>query len=273
VTRTCRIAALWALVWAGCDAAGPRVHQGARPLTNATAAPDDTAVVLLVATRKTGPRSLCTATAISPSVLLTAAHCIDPAELGAGVTWSVYLGADGRAPLRSRNPTLFIAVDHVVRSPAYETEAVLDGSDVGVVVLAQPLPCAIIPVGLASAPVSATGGQPVRLVGYGKPSETDLASVGVRRQATLTVRRTFPGMMVLLGGTAAQPRTACGGDSGAPVLRVRPDGIEEIIGVVSSGLVGCEGKTYASALDGHLAFIEDVLAGDIDLCSSDELLP
>src|SRR5579859_6252169 len=87
-----RLVLLFAL--AGCTAAID-VASSSAPIIGGTTDTGDPSVVLLFA-QVPGQQggSLCTAEVISPHVVVTAAHCVSPAEVGAGAQFTVYVGTD-----------------------------------------------------------------------------------------------------------------------------------------------------------------------------------
>src|SRR3954467_12397609 len=91
-TRRKRILGLLLLA-AGCVGQVP-VATDEQPIIGGTNTTSDPAVVLLVATIGRSGQAYCTAEIVSPHVLMTAAHCVDPNELGGAATFQVFLGAD-----------------------------------------------------------------------------------------------------------------------------------------------------------------------------------
>lgn len=55
------------------------------------------------------------------------------------------------------------------------------------------------------------------------------------------------------------PRDACPGDSGGPLMAERPDGLYELVGVVSTG-VGCGNPDFPGIYTKVSAYVDWILA-------------
>lgn len=202
------------------------------------AAGADRAVVMILGSRG----SVCSASAIAPAILLTAAHCVAP-------------GADYKLaePAISGKP-VFLDLARIVREPQFhekQLRAHRASADIALALTAQPLPAAIRPLALARAAPFAPG-EPLVVDGYGLAVPGDGRSGGRLRRArlvatgrpdTLQLRLVDPQTQGLKPGLGA-----CAGDSGAPVLRDRA-----IVAVVSWATAprlaaGCGGLTGATPL-------------------------
>ncbi len=135
-----RAAALPALALALAACSAPeRVDEAASPILGGTPDSGDPAVVLLVSyPADLGAFDTCTASVIAPGVLLTAAHCLDPATHG-GYTFGVFTGPDASVYMTAQAlaPQL-AAVTAVHMHPEYDPKPPFH-ADVGVVLLAKPL--------------------------------------------------------------------------------------------------------------------------------------
>lgn len=190
-----------------CNSAGvsPKVVNGA-----ACGQPERTAVVLLNVASASGV-SLCSGTMITPTKILTAAHCIPPGtrRVVAGV-WSANGTVTGRNASR-----------WAVHPQYQETSAALL-NDVAVVVMPSPMPN---PTMAVMANARSTPGQGVYLAGWGAPG-FDLA-VGFTTLSGVndtSLRYTYNGKL----------SNTCVGDSGGPVYRL-VDGRAAVVGITSSG--------------------------------------
>jgi V8-like Glu-specific endopeptidase len=176
--------------------------------------------------------SLCTATLITPTVLITAAHCVKPSVVG-----------DGMEFLAIFNPTLSgspASTQHLVAEthfdPAFNETNLTNGHDVAVAILAEPI-TDITPIPWRRTPLPASfSGQNARLVGYGLNDGFNQTGAGTKRQVTVKIG-SVTDTILQLGNFGA---TSCNGDSGGPAL-VTVDGQEQLVGVTSFGLVFCIG--------------------------------
>jgi hypothetical protein len=197
----------------------------------------------------------CTATAVAPDLLLTAAHCVQPsadyklAELSAGV-----------------KPT-FKDIARIARDPQFDIKKLFGHvatADVALAKLAQPLPAKLFsPLALDEAALPPRAGDSFLVAGYGVSVRGDGRTTGTLRVANL-VATGLPNFLQL---RLVDPRTkdqraglgACAGDSGAPVLR-DDGGTLAIFGVVSWSTgprlsAGCGGLTGVTPLAHYRAWI------------------
>lgn len=217
------------------------------PIVGGTPAPDDAAVVLLAA--YPSDRSVlatCTASVISDTVLLTAAHCVDHP----GWLYGMFPGADAAAypTLAALEPHL-LPVSAVHMHPSYDRAAPFT-ADIAVAILAQPTAIAPLPVHRAAL-TSALVGQPARIVGYGQavvgtPSST-------RRQAATVVAGFDADDTVRVGDPQ---HVTCLGDSGGPALVIE-GGVETVIGVDSyADNSACDQPAHFRRTDVYAPFVD-----------------
>jgi secreted trypsin-like serine protease len=197
--------------------------------------------------------ALCTAEVISPTVLLTAAHCTDEAEVGQGAVWRAYLGND--LTQQKDHPELWVDVKEVHHDSAFSTTNLQGGHDIGVAILAQPLPDSIKPLPFnRKALATADSGKAVRIVGYGLSDGFQQTGAGIKRTANTTIGQVSDTLIQVGDGT----HNICNGDSGGPAL-LNVDGTETIVGVTSFGFIFCLGSGNDTRVDLYTDFIDQFL--------------
>jgi secreted trypsin-like serine protease len=238
------------------------------------------AAVVMVLSQVPGSMSasLCTGSVISPHVILTAAHCVDPAVVGAGAKTIVFIGAV--LPQTSAPPAdQLLTVKETHFNMSFDQNNPQNGNDVAVVILANPTTITPVPYNRDPIPQSMVG-QPARLVGYGITSGTDMtgATAGTRRTAPSTLAK----LDNLFVGLQDGSHGICEGDSGGPSFMMF-NGVERIVGVTSFGFNGCpltgqQGfeagndtrvDTYASFIDMWVTMFDPPAKGPGDMCNSD----
>lgn len=213
---------------------------GLRPLANADDAQPWTGIGRL----DTGI-SFCTATLISDRMALTAAHCIHDMETGeriddAALTFLAGL-RNGRPETLRRVRRSYVPDAYV---PTREPELEGIGHDLALLHLDLPIRSsriAPIPPGRGAAP----------------RSEVTVVSYGRDREAVASIEE---GCLVLQGEGAVR-LLSCEvdqGSSGAPVMRITPEG-PELVAVISASARDDEGRalSMAATLDGALAMLLD----------------
>ena len=234
------------LTWlaAGCSGVDPSDEAPApvgQPIIAGTPVTGDPAIMSLLSFM--GARGArCTATLITPRLLLTAAHCIFETP---GFTRQLFTGnndGNGTGPE--------IPVKMVVSNPRYQG-APRQGNDFCIVVLESPL--AIRPVRLNRAPVESAQGKTVRYVGYGLTAIGNPNSGGVKRQNTAPLADVSR-LLLAIGPNANQ---TCEGDSGGPLLFDDGQG-EAIIGIGSFvDAPACRRNAFYQRIDTQIAWIDE----------------
>lgn len=211
----------------------------------------DPAIVALYGTKEGQEGgSLCTATLITPTVLLTAAHCVSPETVGEGVTFRALLGAN---LTDATTPSPSIPVSEVHFDPEFSAQNLPNGHDIAVAILAQPHTATPIPWNKKPLSQSLVGTK-VRAVGYGLNDGFGQKGAGIKRQSQLKLNK-FDTKLVSTGGFL---NTICSGDSGGPIL-ANVDGKETVIAVNSYGLIFCLAASSSTRVDTYKSFVEQYL--------------
>ena len=196
--------------------------------------------------------ALCTATVISPTVVLTAAHCVHPDTAGKDAVFSVLTAPD---LTDKTHPSPRLKVKEVHYDPAFDLKNVLNGHDIAVAILDAPTTLRPIPWNKTALPADLKGKQ-IRLVGYGLNDSFGQKGAGIKRQAS-TKLNSFDTNFVKTG-TLIPWKGICSGDSGGPVL-AKIGGVETVVGVNSFGILGCLFESSSTRVDTYKAFVEKYL--------------
>lgn len=224
---------------------------GSEAIIGGSADSGDPSVVALFAHQPNASvGSLCTATVIAPTKLLTAAHCCAPSVIGAGNVFEAYAG-----PTFSASATR-LGVSRCDFDPQFDAGNLGAGHDVAVVTLSSRT--SLPPVGYSTTAFTSSTSKTVRLVGYGDSTHGG-AGAGVKRQLTTTVDD-FDTLFLHIG---ASSRQTCHGDSGGPALQ-RRGGVDTIVGITSYGYDNstkdvCYGGGYDTRVDRYATFIHNHL--------------
>ena len=207
-----------AIVLAGCITTNekpPRVETHVSRLIGGDIESEDPAVVALTS----NDLPFCTGTLISPSVVLTAAHCVDMITSNT----TIFFGADSFG----EGTHVGVLKDH--QHPGW-TGSVENDHDIAMLLLDTPQ-SASLPVPLNTSPATQHIGADYRIVGYGV-SESGGSSDGRKRSGTVTISsvRSPPNGDEIV---VSDPNTVtCFGDSGGPGFLTR-NNVEVVSGVHS----------------------------------------
>lgn len=232
------------------DDDGEHVEQIARPIVGGAVDEGDPAVVMLVSYAPDhSVFETCTASVVAKDVLLTAAHCIDPAT-HPSYGYGVFPGADASAyPTANTLIPKLLPVKETHAHPDYDPSPPFV-ADIGVVILEAPLDVAPLPI--QRDPIGADiVGKAARIVGYGQIKYKEYNAK--RHQAETSVQALGDADTVTVGD---EDHRSCVGDSGGPAL-VAMDGVERIVGVDSyTDLAGCLQPAHYRRPDVYTAFLD-----------------
>ena len=222
-----------------------------------TADTTSTTIFLLDLRFDTGA-SICSAVLISPKVLLTAAHCVDPVFHGAT---TVTARATNKANTVMLMQSDMIDATAIARHPSWDPVDQQSDFDLAAILLAR-APPGVTPSALSTALPANALGQLLRIIGYGRSSASDGTSSGTRRTVSLPVTGVTPANLTFgTDGVAG----ICAGDSGGPSFLG-----DAVVGIHSrTQAVSC-GVGVDIRVDRHRSFIDAfVAANDAPSCASD----
>ncbi len=173
-----------------------------------------------------GNNAFCTGTLVSPSVILTAAHCVDMLVGDPQVT--IFFGTD------IEGGGIRIGVKDVVAHPMW-TGNLSGGRDVGMLLMDKRMED-IAAVPLSNFDMSELVGTEIVRVGFGIYDAATRAQDGKKRAGTTTVTSVPSGADTFIAGDANL--ITCSGDSGGPAY-LTVEGTTYLAGVHSFGLEGC----------------------------------
>lgn len=200
----------------------------------------------------------CTGTLIQPNVVLTAAHCVDPAVVGPQIP-SFTLDHDAKgAPVEFAGAWIAVHEDFDVERDI--GPGVGQFYDVGLLVLGGPIPGAQT-MEMAT-PAEAAGliaGLDVTIVGYGRTSNTSF-DIGVKYDAVADLIALNESELQISVGAGAPQN--CQGDSGGPGIVDLGAG-PRLIGIVSRSAAldsDCDDGGIDSRVDHYRQWILDRIA-------------
>jgi len=225
-----------------CSAPALAITGNAPPATGWAARP----IVMVVDSRG----DLCTGTALTADLVLTAAHCVARRD---------------RTEVKAYQTGIAIPVRSVAVHPRFDLGAYNASratADIALIKLIAPLPNIVVPATLAAARRVAAG-ETLTIAGFGTVAAYTPRGLGIPREAKLTVTGQPGSLQIRLYDNATRNQRegmgACTGDSGAPAY----DGDGPlVIGVVSWSTAardeeGCGGLTGVTPLLTYRAWIID----------------
>lgn len=200
----------------------------------------------------------CTATLVSPWIVITAAHCVGNVENPG----EVLFGPAVNQPRQSA------PVEYCRRNPEYDSSFNngVNGSDISYCKLAEPVyDIAFTPIVYGCETEILRFNEPAAIVGVGANAE-DGSGFGLKRFSD--ARISFVPDELIDGIAVGEVfNAACSGDSGGPAYVQYPDGSWHVFGVVSGGPPPCGGgaDTYA-VMSEWVPWIEEDSGVDVTPC-------
>ena len=201
-----------------------------------------------------GPQPGCTGTLIAPDAVLTAAHCVDPDLVGAGVpgfTFALDATAPGVVVVPGR-----AAFKHPQFQLVNPGAGLGEFFDVGIVLLAEPV-TDVAPVRMPRPAdvVEIVEGLDLEIAGYGR-IDNNSDEFGILFDAR-TKLISLNATEIQVGNGSPQPQN-CNGDSGGPGFAT-VGGTRRVVGIVSRSFNGpeCTMGGIDTRVDAYLAFIHE----------------
>ncbi len=193
------------------------------PLLGGDVDSEDLAVVALT---RGGSSSFCTGTLISPSVVITAAHCAETA--GSDPSVVIFFGSD------TASDGIKIGVKREQRNPGW-TGDLADNHDLGLVLMNYPQRD-ILPIPLNTTPASDLIGNDYRVAGFGVNDQANQTADGKKHTGMVSIADAYTppqGDEIIIN----DPQTIiCFGDSGGPGFV--SDGTQEYLAGIHSWTTG-----------------------------------
>lgn len=212
-------------------------------------APELEPYVVMVLDESADDPSYCSASVITRTIVLTAAHCVASPD-DARVRFR-----DAQGELATRN------VASIAINPGYRRDAIrrrLISIDLALIRLVEPLPSDFKQVALSTA-ARLDFSQTFRIAGFGVGDERSVGTGGVLRAGNLVATGPRSSILVWLTDPNRAGLGACTGDSGAPIFAAdRPVLLAVAVWAKGEGGHFCGALTQAVLIAPQRAWIENV---------------
>ncbi len=213
----------------------------------------DTSVVAVLVTSTEGPQndSLCSGTVVSPHVVLTAAHCLDPIIVGPIDHVTIFTGQNALDPIQTADPQNLIAVAKTTFDHDFQANSEPPSHDLAMLTTQTAMTLAPMPLNHSSLG-SGDIGAAAHSVGYGQLDGTNPDSAGVRRSLDTTLFDVTDEHIILSD-------VVCEGDSGGPTF-ITKNGVSVVAGVHSyTDAQDCSGTGGDTRVDRYTGEIDDAI--------------
>ena len=199
-------------------------------------------IAALVPSGGTATDAFCGASVLSPTWILTAAHCLEGTQ---AASVQVLTGADN---LERASEGERIAVKRIINHPQYDSRNV--SNDIALLELVSPTRATVVSAASAADQSLFASGQPVSVAGWGDRTDgnrdypSQLHSVNLSISAFGQCSTAYGGLssVHLCAGVADGSKDSCSGDSGGPLVARTSSGAVQV-GIVSFG-DACGSRTH-----------------------------